>query len=74
MATAGLKRRLSRLEREIPPGDGADNVQWDLSELSDDELSYLEGIYAAGGTLEADPKALEICKKAKQPVESRQIG
>ena len=71
MATVDLKRRLSRLEREIRPGDGADNVQWDLSELSDDELSYLEGIFATCGTLEADPKALEICKKAKQLVESR---
>lgn len=71
MATAGLKRRLSRLEREIPPGDGADNVQWDLSELSDDELSYLEGIFAAGRALETDPRALEICKKAKRLAESR---
>lgn len=71
MAAAGLKRRLSRLEREIPPGDGADNVRWDLSELSDNELNYLEGIYAAGGSLEADNKALEICKKAKRLVESR---
>lgn len=71
MANAGLKRRLSRLEREILPGYGADNIQWDLSALSDDEPSYFEGIYAAGGTLEADTKALEICKKAKRLVDSR---
>lgn len=69
-----LKHRLDRLERRIPPESSTDDIQWDLSELSDDELSYLEGIFAAGRALEDEPMAIEICKKARpiaEPVKDR---